>query len=278
MSPSATPRDAYLTIVPDDSFGDILDTIVDVTEESARGPVRPAVDDEEPFSISPAPQREVAPRRTSKLLVAGALGGGMVVGGGAVAALALVAMLAVGAVGAVGGAWWMLSGGEPVVVVVEGAPVAVPVDEDEDLTDDLAPVADEDGTDEDEALDGVDEVEEAAPAGGPAEAPQRAPAAPSPGPVAPPVTQPPPVAAPDAGEIPDDEVLVKLLSDPPAANVMVDGKSIGRTPLKAFLPAGNHTIVVESGKASGEFQLDPSSADRFCFKAKGRKVEQDACR
>lgn len=281
MSPSVNHHpDPYLTIVPEDSFieNDILETIVDVTEESDRLVEMPPM--EEHFSMEPPPQREVAPRKTSKLVVAGALGGGMVFGGGVVAALSLVAVLAVGAAGIAGaGAWWWMGSESPVE-----APVAAPIEED------LAPVADEDGVGEaDEAAaaaedgeseDGVGEDEEdlAAPVDAPEDRGHReAPAAPTPAPAAPPVVAPAvPTVAPE--EIPADDILVKVLSNPPAATVTIDGVPAGRTPLKTFLPAGSHNVVIESGKASGEFTIDPSSSERFCFKAKGRKVQTDACR
>jgi hypothetical protein len=274
MQPSThTPVDPYLTIVPDDAFVDldVLDTIVDVTDEAQRR-VRPAplLPDEEPFSIAPAAQREVAPpRKTSKLVVAGAVGGGMFLGGGVVAALGLVVLLGLGTLGVLGGAsWWWLSAAPAAVE----APVAAPMEED------LAPVEDAAPAGEDEAPEaGEDAAEVPAPEADPvSDAPPAAPAQPSPAPVAPPVVQPAaPAVAPD--EIPEDDILVKLLSDPPAASVTIDGQPMGRTPLKAFLPAGSHTVVIESGKASGQFTIDPSSSDRVCFKAKGRKVQQDSC-
>jgi len=280
MSPSVNHHpDPYLTIVPEDAFveNDILETIVDVTEESDRVVALPPA--EEHFSMEPPPQREVAPRKTSKLVVAGALGGGMVFGGGVVAALSLAAVLAVGAVGMAGaGAWWWMGSESPEAIE---APVAAPVEED------LAPVADDEGLDEaaDEAAaaapeDGMDEDldEDAAPVDAPEDRGDReAPAAPTPAPAAPPpVTPAVPTVAPE--EIPADDILVKVLSNPPAATVTIDGVPAGRTPLKTFLPAGSHNVVIESGKASGEFTIDPSSSERFCFKAKGRKVQTDACR
>ena len=83
--------------------------------------------------------------------------------------------------------------------------------------------------------------------------------------------------APAPQELPADEVMVKLLTDPPAATVTIDGTPMGRTPLKTSIPAGRHNVVIESGKASGEFSIDAAGGDRFCFKAKGRKVQQTSC-
>jgi len=272
MHSTHTPVDPYLTIVPDDAFvdTDVLDTIVDVTDEAERR-VRPApLLPDEPFSIAPAAKREaVPPRRTSKLVVAGAVGGGMFLGGGVMAAIGLVVVLGIGGLGAVGGAtWWWMSAGPAAVE----APVAAPVDE--FAADDEAPL----GEDEvpEEAVDGpAAPPSDAAPE--PVEAaPDAAPAAPTPAPAVPPAVAPAmPVAAPD--EVPADDILVKLLSDPPAASVTIDGRSMGRTPLKAFLAPGNHTVVIESGKASGQFSIDPMSDERVCFKAKGRKVQLSSC-
>jgi len=277
-------RDVYLTIVPDDlAFGgeDALQTIVDVTEEADGAPSVPTPGPtpvDEPFSIEPAPQRSKAP-----LLVAGALGGGMIFGGGAVALLGLMAVVGLGAVG--GTAWWLSaesSDAAPEAVpaleepVEADAPEADPVAQAEGTADDAeAPQADAEAP-ADDVPASADADADAAPA---RPAPAPAAPAPSPNPAAPTPTpdyaQAP--AAPAPAAAPASEVTVKLLSDPPAATVTVDGVPMGRTPLKTTLTPETHTVVIESGKASDQFTIDASSGDRFCFGSKRRKVWQEPC-
>ncbi len=276
MHSTHTPADPCLTIVPDDAHveADVLDTVVDVTDEAERRVRHAPLLPDEPFSIAPAAKREAAPRRpTSKLVVAGAVGGGMVLGGGVMAAIGLVVLLGLGAIGAVGGVTWMSAA--PAAVE---APVASPVDE---LAADQGVPAGEDEAPE-EMVDGpAAPPSEAAPEPEDA-APEAAPAAPTPAPTPAPAAPPPvapavPATAP-GDEVPADDILVKLLSDPPAASVTIDGRSMGRTPLRAFLSPGDHTVVIESGKASGQFSIDPMSDERVCFKAKGRKVQLSSCK
>jgi hypothetical protein len=255
-------RDVYLTIVPTDfdEAANILDTIVDTTDEAPRLPV--ARTDETPkAAIVPlfAPAATPAPAPSRLPVAVAGLMGGVVIGGVGVAALAALLFLGVGAVATGAGLWWVSSG----VAAVEAAPV---VDELE------APVV---------------EAPEAAPVEA-IEAPVAAPEAPA-APKAPKESAPKapkaPVAAPAAPAAPVDDAaealpattMVKLLSSPPAAVVLIDGVDVGRTPLKTELPSGTHAVTIQSGKATGTFSLDTGSAARFCFEAAGRKVSQTAC-
>jgi hypothetical protein len=265
MNANATEhRDVYLTIVPhelDLEAEDALDTIVDRTDEaSLEAPVVPA---EETFTMEPAPAR-----RRSPLLLAGAMGGGMIVGGGVVGFLGALALVGLTAVG--GAAWWYTSLPE---TELEAAPIEAPLADEA-----VEEVGADEGTDEAEVEAEAVEAPEAD-ASAPAPAERRS--APTPAPEAP-VYSAPPVqqaapARPAPEEMPADDVTVKLLSDPPAASVTVDGVPMGRTPLKTELPIGTHTVVIESGKASGSFTINAGSAERFCFGSKGRKVFETPC-
>lgn len=211
-------------------------------------------DDE--LSLEPAPV--APPRRGGALRTVGLLGGGAVIGGGLVAAVSAAVTLALVGAGVV--AWFALSGtAEPVEAE---AAVIEAVAEPEEVVD-------------------ADLVEEAAPE---IEAP-RADAAPRSAAPAPAAPEPPaaaPVqaasAAPTAPAEPAAPQVVKLLTDPPAATVRVNGAPAGRSPLKLELTPGSHQISIEAGKASGDFTVQVgSSTDRLCFGARGRKVFETDC-
>lgn len=263
-------RDVFLTIVPHelDMEQDVLDTIVDLGDDDA--PVAlptPAPVPEEAFSIEPAPKRTRSP-----LVLAGAVGGGMIFGGGVVATLGMLLLGGLLAFGSL--TWWMLQPGA--AEAPEVVPMPVPVE---------APLADDEGVADDEAA----EVETAEPVEAPAtDAAPEAPEAPTPAPARAPAPNPNAApfgsteghyaapAAPAPVELPAD-LTVKLLSDPPAASIAIDGVPMGRTPLKTQLSAGSHTVTIESGKATGTFTIDAGLTDRFCFGAKGRKVIETGC-
>ena len=73
--------------------------------------------------------------------------------------------------------------------------------------------------------------------------------------------------------------VVKIITDPPAATVYIDGLMAGRTPLKTELEPGPHDIRVLSGKADSDFQVDvaESGESRFCYSVKGRRVLAEGC-
>jgi hypothetical protein len=72
-------------------------------------------------------------------------------------------------------------------------------------------------------------------------------------------------------------VSIKVLSDPPAARVVIDGESRGLTPVKVDVSKDTHQLVVESGKATGTFSIDAGSEQKFCFGVAGKKVVRSDC-
>lgn len=89
-----------------------------------------------------------------------------------------------------------------------------------------------------------------------------------------PAPVPAPVAAPAAGVIPT----VKLVTDPPAIRVELDGVALGRTPMKLEIPPGDHVIVLDDGKSTGRFPISGSNVpSKLCFSVVGRRIEQGAC-
>jgi hypothetical protein len=247
--------DVALTLVPTE-----LDEAVPFVPR-ARAPKTPVLVE----VPAPAPTPAPAPARSrTGLLVAGAVGGGVVLGGGVVGLLAAV-LGGVTALAGVAGvaAWWLTSA--PVVVepapvdaieVPAEPPVDAPVDEVPVVTEPEAPPA-----------------PAAAPAGATTRRPASAPAAP---PTAP--TAPAAPAAPAAVEVPDELVAVKLITDPPAAALWVDGEPKGRTPAKLLLTPGAHTVRLESGKASGSFPITVGAGgERLCWSVDGKKVDATTC-
>lgn len=71
---------------------------------------------------------------------------------------------------------------------------------------------------------------------------------------------------------------MKIITDPPALKVKLDGVTVGRSPMKLQIGAGAHEISIEGDKASGSFPVDGGSVPgKLCFEASGRKVKQGAC-
>ena len=68
--------------------------------------------------------------------------------------------------------------------------------------------------------------------------------------------------------------VVKIITDPPAATVHIDGVVAGRTPLKTELEVGPHDIRIVTTKADSSFdvQVVESPESRFCYTVKGRKI------
>ncbi len=102
-----------------------------------------------------------------------------------------------------------------------------------------------------------------------ASAPARKPAS-TPRPSAEPVAPPAPMPAspePPAAALPPATAVVKLLSDPPTAEVVVDGAARGRTPAKLELSPGRHAIAMKSGEQRTEFVIDVKQdvENRWCY-------------
>lgn len=71
---------------------------------------------------------------------------------------------------------------------------------------------------------------------------------------------------------------MKIITDPPAARIVVDGDDRGRTPVKLTLDPGTHEVTLESGKASGTFTIDVGAGqDKYCFGLDGKKLAETAC-
>jgi hypothetical protein len=70
-----------------------------------------------------------------------------------------------------------------------------------------------------------------------------------------------------------------LLSDPKLAEIIVDGVSRGRTPLKLDLSPGTHKVKVVSGTLDGEFPVVVRAGDdrKLCWAFATGKVYEDAC-
>jgi hypothetical protein len=71
-------------------------------------------------------------------------------------------------------------------------------------------------------------------------------------------------------------VTVKIITDPPAARVVIDGQEMGRSPAKLELAPGSHQLTLESGKVTGTFPFDASAA-KLCFSVQGKKISQVGC-
>jgi hypothetical protein len=111
-----------------------------------------------------------------------------------------------------------------------------------------------------------------------------APAAPNPSTAAPASGTPAAAPAPEkakpavAPAAPAGNVLVKIITDPPAARIVVDGDDRGRTPSKLELAPGSHQIVLESGKSTDTFTIEAApGTERFCFAQSGKKLAQVPC-
>ena len=60
---------------------------------------------------------------------------------------------------------------------------------------------------------------------------------------------------------------VKLLSSPPNAALLVDGKEVGRTNKKMLLKSGTHRVIVTSGDQEGSFTISVTKegANKWCY-------------
>jgi hypothetical protein len=74
-------------------------------------------------------------------------------------------------------------------------------------------------------------------------------------------------------------VTVKILSAPPTADLVVDGRASGRTPAKLDLKPGEHEITLTSGEQVARFKVvvgnDPEQ--RWCYAFSSGKVVPGAC-
>ena len=59
----------------------------------------------------------------------------------------------------------------------------------------------------------------------------------------------------------------KILTQPPAAQIRVDGRIMGRSPMKIALEAGQHEVQVESDGSRRSFVIavDSREANRWCY-------------
>jgi hypothetical protein len=265
-------------------------------EPEAKAEAKPAPAPEPPKTDTPKP----APQRSTGLLVAMSMGGGLLLGGGAVTAIALLGILLGGVGVAVVLLMWLASvdvAPVPAVPVADlenpaaEAPVASPVTPAPDASAGGAPA-------EPVAAPNKPEAQKPAPATPTEKAPasttpasstpvEKAPPAPVPAATTPaPVeTTPTPVPAPAQNPAPAPAakpagglILVKILSDPPAALLTVDGEGRGRTPTKLELEPGTHQITLTAGSAKGAFTIDVApDDDKFCYGLSGKKVVRTGC-
>lgn len=72
---------------------------------------------------------------------------------------------------------------------------------------------------------------------------------------------------------------VKILSVPPNALVMIDGKAEGRTNKKLELKNGSHTIKMRSGDKVAEFDIrvKKGAANKWCYDFGVAKVFNASC-
>lgn len=74
-----------------------------------------------------------------------------------------------------------------------------------------------------------------------------------------------------------DEVTVKILTNPPAAQVWLDGVSMGRTPAKISISAGTYQLTVASGRAKETFLIEATSDIYRCYEAAGKRLYAVDC-
>jgi len=70
---------------------------------------------------------------------------------------------------------------------------------------------------------------------------------------------------------------MKIITNPPAATIYVDGTNAGRTPLKYAVTQGSHDIRLVSGKADETMTLTITADSKHCFDIKGKKVTASGC-
>ncbi len=73
--------------------------------------------------------------------------------------------------------------------------------------------------------------------------------------------------------------VVKLLSAPPTATLVIDGRPAGRTPHKLSLPAGRHQVQVQSGDATASFAIDvrADAENKWCFVFAQQRAVRGSC-
>jgi len=262
---------------------------VATTDETDPGPMSISLESEP----VPEPEPEPAPPRRGRLALLGLLAGGMLGVGG----LALVAGLGMVAVSAGAATVWLASSGDA-EVPVQAAATAPVADE---AVEEVAPEAPEPMAEAKAAP-----VEEApAPLPAPRAMPVPVDAGADEAPAAPVVVEkadvePPLVdAAPEANEVAPEPRssrppivrplgsgdadasprTVKLITQPPAARILIDGVDHGRTPLKLDLPAGPHSVVLEQGGVRSTLSVDVEATDagRFCFTASEGVFTANGC-
>ena len=76
-----------------------------------------------------------------------------------------------------------------------------------------------------------------------------------------------------------DRALVRLTSDPPGAEVRVDGRFRGRTPAKLLLDPGPYALRLSLGRAHARVRLtaDRASESRLCFTHRDEDLLRTAC-
>jgi hypothetical protein len=261
-------EDVYLTIVPADDMMEDDDTCDELLD--ANGKPIATLSPPPTRAQTPQPPAEPAPRKRSGFMVflAGAMGGGLVVGGGG-AVLGVLALAAVFFVAVLGGGWWWWSGLPDAPAVAEVPAVEEPLvvtdgDAEEAPTGDTrrspttTPVSSTPGTADDAPVQ---------------DTPREVPAT-----VAPVKPPPAPTVVSDEPAELGEILTVKIISDPPAATLWVDGQPAGRTPAKLDLEAGSYSLTIESGKARETFPIDVGlGADRYCFEAQKKKLAPTTC-
>ncbi len=278
------PSEPARMVIGDD---DLPRLPVATTDETNPGPVSISLESEP----EPRPEPESAPPRRGRLALLGLLAGGMLGVGG----LALVGALGMVAVSAGAATVWLATAGEADMPAQAAATSPV----EEEAVEGAAPEAPEPVVEAEVAP----EVEAPVPAPEPSTVPSKAgsdeaPAAPvaiEEAAVVPPVD-----SAPEADEAPQEPrrsrppivrpigsggadaspSTVKLITQPPAARILVDGVDHGRTPLKLSLPAGPHTVVLEQGGVRSTLSVDvdaATDAGRFCFTASEGVFTANGC-
>ena len=74
-------------------------------------------------------------------------------------------------------------------------------------------------------------------------------------------------------------VKVKLLSVPPNASVLLDGKEQGRTNKKLELTPGTYTVILGSGSKERTFKIGvkAGASNKWCYDFTGDKVHNGSC-
>ncbi len=244
--------DWFIDAPGDDATDEELPRLPVATTDEVSGPISISLDDQPALVGEPPARRPVALLGAVGLVVLAA------------AAAALAAAMGVVAVGAGAATVWLAT------------PTAGPVVEPPAI-EAVAPVVDE----QVEAAPAEPEPEPVPVAEAPTaeKAPAKAPAA---APEEPPVRRPrPPIVAPVADGQADEVApqTVKLITQPPAARIVVDGVDHGRTPLKLELAPGTHSVLLEQGdvQSTVDVTVDASGEQRLCFTASEGAFATSGC-